>query len=244
MTNFFKSFAIAAALGFSSLSGGGAFAAEQLLGTATFDIKPQRDVIQVGAQEGRFRAIRFEVRRNDVEILDLRVVYGNGTTDELRVKEVFKAGSSSRVIDLPGRKRAIKQIIVTYLAKGPARIQFFGIEGGGGGLEVAGWERLGCKDVRFLVDRDTLRVGRKEGRFRSIRVKVRQAPVEFFDLRVVFPSGKAQQIRARVTIPPGAVSNPIDLDGDNRGIDRIEMIYRAIPTFKGVAEVCFEGLPR
>ena len=201
-------------------------------------------MIQVGAQEGRFRAIRLEVRRNDVEILELRVVYNNDTSDELRVREVFKAGSSSRVIDLPGRRRAIRQIIVSYLAKGPARIQFFGIEGGGGGVEAAKWERLGCKDVRFHVDRDALRVGRQEGRFSAIRVRVRQAPVEFFDLRVVFPSGKAQQIRARVTIPPGAISNPITLDGENRGIDRIEMAYRAIPTFKGIAEVCFEGLPR
>lgn len=242
MTNSFKSLVIAAALSFTALSGGATVAAEQLLGTATFDPRPQRDVIEVGAQEGRFRAIRFDVRRSDVEILDLRVVYGNGATDDLRVREVFKAGSSSRIIDLPGRKRAIKQIIVTYLAKGPARIQFFGVEAGG--LEVAQWERLGCKDVRFQVDRDALRVGRQEGRFSAIRVKVRQAPVEFFDLRVVFPNGKAQQIRARVTIPPGAISNPIILDGENRGIDRIEMTYRAIPTFKGIAEVCFEGLPR
>lgn len=243
MTNCIKSLVIAAALSFTALSSGAAIAAEQLLGTATFDPRPKRDVIDVGAQEGRFRGIRFEVRRSDVEILDLRIVYGNGTTEDLRVREVFKAGSSSRIIDLPGRKRAIKQIIVTYLAKGPARIQFFGVEGGGG-LEVAQWERLGCKDVRFQVDRDSLRVGRQEGRFSAIRVRVRQAPVEFLDLRVVFPNGKAQQIKARVTIPPGAVSNPITLDGENRGIDRIEMIYRAIPTFKGIAEVCFEGLPR
>jgi hypothetical protein len=237
-----RSLMIAAMLSCTALAGGQAVAADQLLGTATFEPRPQRDVIEVGAQEGRFRGIRFEVRRSDVEILDLRVVYGNGSTDDLRVREVFRAGSSSRIIDLPGRRRAIKQIIVTYLAKGPARIQFFGVEGGG--VDVAQWERLGCKDVRFLVDRDTLRVGRQEGRFRSIRVKVRQAPVEFFDLRVVYPNGRSQQIRARVTIPPGGVSNPIDLDGENRGIDRIEMIYRAIPTFKGVAEVCFEALPR
>ncbi len=238
-----KSLMMASMLSLAALADGQAMAADQLLGTAIFEPRPQRDVIEVGAQEGRFRGIRFEVRRNDVEILDLRIVYGNGTTEDLRVREIFRAGSSSRVIDLPGRRRAIRQIIVTYLAKGPARIQFFGVEGGGG-LDVAQWERLGCKDVRFHVDRDSLRVGRQEGRFSAIRVKVRHAPVEFYDLRVVFPSGRAQQIRARVTIPPGAVSNPITLDGENRGIDRIEMVYRAIPTFKGVAEVCFEALPR
>ena len=45
-------------------------------------------------------------------------------------------------------------------------------------------------------------------------------------------------------IPPGGVSRPIDFNGVYRGIDRIEMIYRALPTFKGTAEVCVDGLER
>ena len=77
---------------------------------------PQRDVVNIGGREGQFKAIRLEVRQSDVEVLDLKIVYGNGDAEDIRVRQMFKAGSSSRVIDLKGGKRAIKQIIVTYVA--------------------------------------------------------------------------------------------------------------------------------
>ena len=211
-------------------------------GPSTHEARPTRDVIEIGGREGQFRAIRFEVRQSDVEVLDLRIVYGNGQTEDIRVRQNFKAGSSSRIIDLDGAKRAIRQVIVTYAAKGPAKIVLFGVEAGGGA--GASWERLGCKDVRFSIDRDTLKVGRKEGSFRSLRLKVRSAPVEFYDLRVYFGSGARQDIRVRALVPQGGETRAIDLAGENRGIDRIEMIYRSIPNFKGTAEVCVDGLQR
>jgi hypothetical protein len=237
-----KTAVLALALSLTALSGGVALAKDQLLGTATFEAKPQRDIINVSAREGAFRAMRFEVRQSDVEILDLKIVYGNGEPEDIRVRQVFKAGSSSRQIDLQGRKRAIKQIIVTYVARGPARIAFFGIEGSGGGN--ANWDRLGCKDVGFVIDRDTLKIGRKDGQFRAIRLRVRNAPIEIFDLRVVFGNGTAQNIRVRQVIPQGGETRGIDLAGTNRGIDRIDVLYRSIPTFKGRAEVCIDGMQR
>jgi hypothetical protein len=230
----------AAVLGASLAGAGMAHAKEQLLGTAIYEIKPQRDVVSVGAKEGQFKAFRFEVRNSDVEVLDLKIVYGNGTSDDIRIRQTFKAGTSSRVIDLAGRQRAIKQIVVTYVARGPARIHFYGVEG----AAPATWEKLGCKDVRFIIDRDTLRVGRQEGLFRAIRLRVKEAPVEFFDIRVTYSNGRQQDVRVRQIIRAGEQSGAIDLPGENRGIDKIEMIYRAIPTFKGTAEVCVDGLQR
>jgi hypothetical protein len=143
----------------------------------------------------------------------------------------------------------VKQVIVNFLPKGPARIVFFGIEGGGGGGGGGGgaggdWVRLGCKDVRFLVDKDTLKVGRQEGRFSALRLKVRKSAVEMFNLRVTFGNGTRLDVPVRELIPPGGGSRPIDLPGNSRGIDRIEMIYRSMPTLNGTAEVCIDGLER
>ncbi|MFN4143436.1 hypothetical protein [Aestuariivirga sp.] len=235
----------AIALGTSSLCVSGAIAREVPIGSITFEARPEREVVNVGGREGEFRGIRFEVRQSDVEVLDLRVVYGNGQTEDIRVRQLFRAGSSSRVIDLGSPRRALRQIVVTYVPKGPARLLFFGVESGGGaGGMVGEWVRLGCKDVRFLIDRDTLRVGRQEGRFSALRLKVRHAPVEMFDLRVTFANGARQDLRVREFIPPGATTRPIDLIGSNRGIDRIEMFYRSIPSNKGTAEVCIDALER
>jgi hypothetical protein len=232
--------AAAIVAGCAAFASGSALAGESVIGTVTYEMRPQRDVVEVGAREGQFRAIRFEVRQADVEVLDLQVVYGNGQREDIRVRQMFKAGSSSRVIDLAGARRAIKQIIVTYNASGPARIVFFGVEGAG----AADWQRLGCKTVGFLVDRDVIPVGRKEGTFSAIRLRVRNAPIEMFSLRVVFGSGARQDINLRAVIPQGGETRRIDLAGKERGIDRVEMLYRSIPTFKGKAEVCVDGLQR
>lgn len=121
---------------------------------------------------------------------------------------------------------------------------FIGIGGAGGGGSGGEWIRLGCKDVRFLIDRDTVRVGRAEGRFSAIRLKVRRAPVEVLNLRVTFGNGTRMDVPVREVVRPGGTSRIIDLPGNNRGIDRIEMICRAMPALAGTAEVCIEGLER
>lgn len=218
-------------------------AREVPLGSVTFEAKPQRDIVNVGAQGNNVRAIRMEVRQSDVEVLELTVVYANGSREDLRVRQLFRAGSSSREIALAGGARNVRQIIVTYMAERPARILFFGVEAGGGG-GVASWERLACKEVNFGIDKDTVRVGRSEGTFKAIRLKVRKAPIEIYLLRVVFGNGARQDINVRQVIPDGGETRQIDLAGTNRGIDRIEMVYRSIPAFKGKAEVCVDGLQR
>jgi hypothetical protein len=141
----------------------------------------------------------------------------------------------------------VRQIIVNFVPKGPARLMFFGEGGGGGsggGGSIGDWSRLACKDVRFLVDRDTVKIGQFDRRFSAVRLKVRKAPVEMFNLRITFGNGARQEVRVGELIPPGGTSRPIELAGGNRAIDRIEMVYRSIPTNKGSAEVCIDGLER
>jgi hypothetical protein len=43
--------------------------------------------------------------------------YGNGQTDEIEVRHKFKAGSESRVIDLPGNQRVIQKVVFYYDTK-------------------------------------------------------------------------------------------------------------------------------
>jgi hypothetical protein len=234
-------------LGLMAIVNGPADAREVPIGSITHEARPEREVINVGGREGEFRGFRFEVRQSDVEVLDLRIVYGNGQTEDVRIRQTIRAGSSSRVIELGSPRRALRQIIVNFVPRGPARIVFFGVQGSGGGSGGGGggeWTRLGCKDVRFLIDRDTIRVGRQEGRFSALRLKVRRAPVEMFSLRVTFGNGSRIDVPVREFIPPGGGSRPIDLPGNNRGIDRIEMLYRSVPTMAGTAEVCIDGLER
>jgi hypothetical protein len=238
-----KSFIIAFTLMFASLGAGQALAKEQLLGTLAVQPKLQRDVLRVGAREGQYKSIRMVVRQGTIEVYDLQVVYGSGAPDNIAVRQTFKPGSSSRVIDLKGKTRAIKHINVIYKSKVPAKVQFYGVEAAATAAKPQ-WERLGCKSVGFIADRDVITVGRKEGQFKSIKLTVRQAPIEFFNVRVVFGNGNHQDFRIRQRVPAGSESRPIDLSGELRGLQRIEMLYGSIPTFKGKAEVCVQGLKR
>ena len=251
MTNSLRLLGASVILVAAGLFSPAAAAREFQIGSITYEARPEREVINLSGRDGDIRAMRFEVRQSDVEVLDLRVVYQNGQTEDIRVRQLFRAGTSSRVIDIVNWRRGpVKQIIMTYLPKGPARLVFFGIEGGGVNPPPppppgpGSWVRLGCKDVRFLIDHDTLKVGRFDGRYFALRLKVRYAPVEMYNLRVTYGNGTVQDVRVREVLLPGGMSRPIDLVGNNRGIDRIEMLYRSIPTNKGTAEVCFDGLER
>lgn len=105
----------------------------------------------------------------------------------------------------------------------------------------ARWEQLGCQKVGFMVDKDIVRVGRGEGKFRAIRLKVSGNKVHMLDLKVIYANGAPDDIPVREEIRAGGQTKPLDLKGDRRAIKQIEMAYRSQPNFKGQATVCVEG---
>jgi hypothetical protein len=105
------------------------------------------------------------------------------------------------------------------------------------------WVELGCKQVAFVgADRDTIRVGRREGRFKAIRLSARGNDVEMLDLRVIYTNGAPDDIPVRSMIRQGSRTRPLDLRGRERTIRQIDMVYRKPLNFRGSATVCAEGL--
>jgi hypothetical protein len=105
------------------------------------------------------------------------------------------------------------------------------------------WEQLGCQQVSFVgKDRDSIKVGRREGRFKAIKLAARGNDVEMLDLKVVYANGEPDDIPVRSVIRAGRETRALDLRGRDRAIDRIDMVYRARPNFRGQATVCAEGL--
>ena len=105
------------------------------------------------------------------------------------------------------------------------------------------WEQLGCQQVSFIgKDRVSIKVGRREGRFKAIKLAARGNDVEMLDLKVVYANGEPDDIPVRSVIRAGRETGPLDLKGRDRAIDRIDMVYRSRPNFRGQATVCAEGL--
>ena len=102
------------------------------------------------------------------------------------------------------------------------------------------WSELGCRKVSFIgKDRDVIKVGRKEGRFRAIRLKARGNDVEMLDLKVVYANGAPDDIPVRKHIRAGSQTGPLDLKGRDRAIDSVEMVAKQRISS---ANVCVEGL--
>ena len=105
------------------------------------------------------------------------------------------------------------------------------------------WVELGCQQVSFIgKDRDSIRVGRSEGRFKAIKLAARGNDVEMLDLKVIYANGEPDDIPVRSLIRAGRETRSLDLRGRDRAIDRIDMVYRSRPNFRGQATVCAEGL--
>jgi hypothetical protein len=82
------------------------------------------------------------------------------------------------------------------------------------------WVELGCRDVDLNVDRDVIRVGRRDGRFTAIRLRAEGNVVHMLDLKVVYGNGKADDLPVKARIGEGKTSGALDLKGADRQIDR------------------------
>jgi hypothetical protein len=103
----------------------------------------------------------------------------------------------------------------------------------------ARWERLGQREVDFKNDRDRIDVGRSEGRFRQLQIRVKNAPIEISDMVVTFGNDETFKPNLRHRFNEGSGARNIDLPGDRRTIKRIDFSYKSISRRegKGVVEV-------
>ena len=93
----------------------------ELLGVKKVNYGVDRDEIDVTAQEGFFTGLKLKVKHSPINMHKLAVHYGNGEVQEIELRENFRAGSESRVIDLQGNKRVIRKIVSWYDTKNLAR---------------------------------------------------------------------------------------------------------------------------
>lgn len=238
-----------------------------LLGEQQVGFRVDRDVIRIGQSEDwyrsrSFRRLHLVAEENDIHLISVRLVYFNGFGEDYRVDRLIRRGED-QAIELRGDRSYVRQIEMVYRSRpgfgGRAIMKVYGepsrrgpdgpppiISGPGPGPGPGGganWTELGCKQVAlFGRDRDSVEVGRREGRFKAIRLHVRGADVEMLDLRVIYANGAPDDIPVRRVIRQGDRTAPLDLRGFERSIQRVDMVYRLIPNFKGLARVCVEGL--
>jgi len=86
------------------------------------------------------------------------------------------------------------------------------------------WQYLGQSNVDGRRDHDNIRVNAR-GAFRAIQLRVQGGEIEFQRVVVHFENGADSDVAIRDRIPAGGQTRAIDLPGDNRRIDSVEIWY-------------------
>lgn len=87
------------------------------------------------------------------------------------------------------------------------------------------WIYLGESNVDGRNDHDQIMVGRSEGRFHNIQIRVERGAIEFQRVVVHYANGGDEEIAIRDWIPAGGQTRAIDLRGDERAITSVEFWY-------------------
>ena len=84
------------------------------LGERWVDGTHDRDVIPVGAHDRAYRRIMIVVEHSALEMNDVVVHFGDGSSFSPPTRHVFAANTRSHVIDLPGARRTIRAVEFRY----------------------------------------------------------------------------------------------------------------------------------
>ena len=225
-----------------------------LLGETEFWGKRTKDTIKVGRYEGKFDQLVLVVGDNDVEVKKLTVHFANRQKYSPKMKHRFEEGSRSRVIDLPGNDRTIAKIDVAYKnldRRGKASVQIWGRDTRAGDRDrdrdrprwsSKGWDKLGEVSVDDKYDRESIKVGRDDGRFTKLTFVVEDNDVEIYDIDVVFGNREKLSLKDRLVFREGQRTGAIDLPGEKRFIKRIDFKFGKVGRGRAATVVVY-GLP-
>ncbi len=101
------------------------------LGQRKVNYSLDRDEIMVTALDGRFSAVKLMVKKGGINMHKMVIHFGDGTKQQVNLKNKIPAGGATRVIQLKGqKKRVIRKVVFWYdtknLANKRATVELWG----------------------------------------------------------------------------------------------------------------------
>jgi hypothetical protein len=87
------------------------------------------------------------------------------------------------------------------------------------------WTFLGDSHVDGSVDHDSIKVGRSDGMFRAVQLRISGGAINFERVIVRYGNGTQEEIPVRARIPDGGHTRVIDLPGERRMIESVDLWY-------------------
>jgi hypothetical protein len=126
-------------------------------------------------------------------------------------------------------KRMISSLLVAVLAAGCVVSTAEARPAPRKATAVQPWQKLGERVVQGKRDRDHIKVGRRDGRFRRLKLVVDDSAIVLDDVVVTFGDGTRFSPRTRLIFSEDSKSRTIDLPRGDRTIRRIDLVYGNLP---------------
>lgn len=94
------------------------------------------------------------------------------------------------------------------------------------------WQKIAEATVDFKAAKDKIPVS-QAGNYKSLRIKTIDAPVHIDNLIVDYEEGGTENIPIRFDFKAGVESRAINLEGAQKRIKEISIVYRIVPNWKG-----------
>jgi hypothetical protein len=94
--------------------------------------------------------------------------------------------------------------------------------------DTAGWYKIGVTNVDLKRDRDEIVVLGAD-QFKSIKLKVINAPIDLKDLEIYYETGSKQDVNINKSFQAAGESGVIDLvNGETRSLQKIVIVYKTL----------------
>jgi len=219
-----------------------------VLGEKQVRIGLDKDFIELNRRDGRFDALKLEVRSGNVFLIGMTIVYGNGLRQDVDANFLMRDGAETDAFDLRGESRFLDRIELRYgsldfggsratvrvlgrQVRGRARVPSVANRGRSFRDLGRGWSRIGRQSVDGRRDIDAIQLDTGDGRFSEIVLRVIDGQVRLRELSVTYGNGETEELRPGDVLEAGEESEPLVFrtrrGRNGRFIDRIEMRYGA-----------------
>jgi hypothetical protein len=94
--------------------------------------------------------------------------------------------------------------------------------------DKTGWHKIAETTVSFKKETDEVMIIGAD-KFASIKIKIKDAPIDLVDLDIYFKDGKKQHVNIAMPIKVEGESRVIDIDGGERDLKKIDFVYKTLP---------------
>lgn len=105
----------------------------------------------------------------------------------------------------------------------------------------ADWRFMADKWVNYGLDHDAIVFGNVKDDFRQIKIRVTDAPLKVYDMKIYYDNGEVQDVSLKLLFRQGEESRVIDLNGGLRHLRKIEFWYETKGVRKGKARIAVWG---